>query len=100
MPAPANSNEFKLDISERTINMIARTMAKKIAKHVSAICSADSKAITQLEEIKQENKKLEKKAKELENQNKKLRLLLAESNKNLNSYKPSIFGLYKKVPPQ
>ena len=57
-PAPANNNEFKLDISERTINMIARTMAKKIAKHVSAICSADSKAITQLEEIKQENKKL------------------------------------------
>ena len=99
-PAPANNNEFKLDISERTINMIARTMAKKIAKHVSAICSADTKAITQLEEIKQENKRLEQRAKELENQNKKLRLLLAESNKNLNSYKPSIFGLYKKVPPQ
>ncbi len=94
------SNEFKLDISERTIGMVARTLAKKIAKHVSNICSADAKTIAQLEEIKQENKKLEQKAKELENQNKKLRLLLAESNKNLNSYKPSIFGLYKKVPPQ
>ena len=35
----------------------------------------------------------------LEDQNKKLRLLLAESNKNLNWYKPSVFGLYKKVPP-
>ncbi len=97
---PPSSNEFKLDISERTISMIARTLAKKIAKHVSNICSADAKTMAQLEEIKQENKKLEQKAKELENQNKKLRLLLAESNKNLNSYKPSIFGLYKKVPPQ
>ncbi len=94
------SNEFKLDISERTISMVARTLAKKIAKHVSNICSADAKTIAQLEEIKQENKKLEQKTKELENQNKKLRLLLAESNKNLNSYKPSVFGLYKKVPPQ
>lgn len=102
-PAPQqvqNSNEFKLDISERTINMVARTMAKKIAKHVSAIYSADAKSAAQLEEMKQENKRLEQKTKELESQNKKLRLLLAESNKNLNSYKPSIFGLYKKVPPQ
>lgn len=93
------SNEFKLDISERTISMIARTMAKKIAKHVSAICMQDAKSAAQLSEIQEENQKLEKRAKELEDQNKKLRLLLAESNKNLNSYKPSIFGLYKKVVP-
>lgn len=93
------SNEFKLDISERTISMIARTMAKKIAKHVSAICMQDAKSAAQLAEIQEENQKLEKRAKELEDQNKKLRLLLAESNKNLNSYKPSIFGLYKKVIP-
>ena len=93
------SNEFKLDISERTLNMIARTMAKKIAKHVNTIFSADAKSATQLENIKEENKKLTQKARELEEQNRKLRLLLAESNKNLNSYKPSIFGLYKKVNP-
>ncbi len=93
------NNEFKLDISERTINMIARTMAKKIAKHVNTIFSADAKSATQLENVKEENKKLTQKARELEEQNKKLRLLLAESNKNLNSYKPSIFGLYKKVDP-
>ena len=93
------NNEFKLDISERTLNMIARTMAKKIAKHVSAICSTDAKSAAQLAEIKEQNKRLENRTKDLEEQNKKLRLLLAESNKNLNSYKPSIFGLYKKVNP-
>ena len=93
-------NEFKLDISERTLNMIARSMAKKIAKHVSAICSQDAKSQAKLEDLEEENKRLEQKARHLEEQNKKLRLLLAESNKNLNSYKPSVFGLYKKVPPQ
>lgn len=92
------TNEFKLDISERTLNMIARTMAKKIAKHVSQICCADAKSSAKLEEIEEKNKKLEQRARELEEQNKKLRLLLVESNKNLNSYKPSILGLYKKVP--
>lgn len=99
-PPPPSNNEFKLDISERTINMIAKTLAKKIAKHISSIYSTDAKAMVQLEEVKQENKRLEQKTKDLENQNRKLRLLLAESNKNLNSYKPSIFGLYKKVPTQ
>ena len=93
-------NEFKLDISERTLNMIARTMAKKIAKHVSSICSQDAKSGAKLAEIEEEKKKLEKRARELEEQNKKLRLLLAESNRNLNSYKPSFFGLYKKVSPK
>ncbi|MBR5304663.1 MAG: hypothetical protein IKU37_07555 [Candidatus Gastranaerophilales bacterium] len=93
-------NEFKLDISERTLNMIARSMAKKIAKHVNQIFSGDIKSSEKLQEIEQQNKKLEKRAQELEDQNKKLRLLLAESNKNLNSYKPSMFGLYKKVPPK
>lgn len=94
------SNEFKLDISERTISMIARSMAKKIAKHVNTIFSADAKNAAQLENIKEENKKLEQRTRDLEEQNRKLRLLLAESNKNLNSYKPSIFGLYKKVNPE
>ena len=92
-------NEFKLDISERTLNMIARSMAKKIAQHVNKIFSGDIKSSEKLQEIEEKNKKLEQRAKELEDQNKKLRLLLAESNKNLNSYKPSMFGLYKKVPP-
>ena len=93
------SNEFKLDISERTLNMIARSMAKKIAKHVNQIFADDLNFSAKIKEIEQKNKKLEQRARDLEDQNKKLRLLLTESNKNLNSYKPSIFGLYKKVPP-
>jgi len=93
-------NEFKLDISERTLSMIARSMAKKIAKHVSMICTQDAKSSAKLADLEEVNKKLEAKARDLEEQNKKLRLLLAESNKNLNSYKPSIFGLYKKEPPK
>ena len=95
---PTN-NEFKIDISEKTINMVARTLAKKIAKHVTNLCTQDSKSLARLEQVEEQNKKLEKRAKELEDQNRKLRLLLTESNKNLNSYKPSFFGLYKKVPP-
>ena len=80
------SNEFKLDISERTLSMIARSMAKKIAKHVNNICTQGTTNQAQIAEIEEKNKKL--------------RILLAETNKNLNSYKPSIFGLYKKVTPK
>lgn len=98
--SPQNPNEFKLDISERTLTMIARTMAKKIAKYVGSILAQDAKQASKVEEYKEENKRLTQKARELEEQNRKLRLLLAESNKNLNSYKPSIFGLYKKVDPK
>lgn len=93
------TNEFKLDISEKTLDMIAKSMAKKIAHHVSQICSADAKTSAKLANIQEKNERLEKKLKELEEQNKKLRLLLVESNRNLNSYKPSILGLYKKVTP-
>ena len=96
----ASSNEFKLDISERTLNMIARTMAKKIAKYVGSIMEQDAKQSNKVAEFQEENRRLTQKTRELEEQNRKLRLLLAESNKNLNSYKPSIFGLYKKVDPK
>ena len=98
------SNEFKLDISERTLNMIARSMAKKIVKYVNQLYGGDPKAAEKFEEVQKELKKLEARGKELEDQNKKLRLLLAESNRNYNalsnSFQPSFFGLYKKVPPQ
>ena len=97
--APSN-NEFKLDISERTLNMIARTMARKIAKYVGSIMAQDAKDSSKVAQYEEENRRLTQKARELEEQNRKLRLLLAESNKNLNSYKPSFFGLYKKVDPK
>ena len=81
------------------LEMIAKAMAKKIAKHVARICSVDAKASSKLTSLQEKKDRLEKKLKELEEQNKKLRLLLVESNKNLNSYKPSLFGFYRKVPP-
>lgn len=94
--------EFKLDVSEKTLNMIAKAMGKKIAKYVCQFCAQDLGAAINKKDSKgsQEYKKLEKKANELEEQNKKLRLLLIESNRNLNSYKPSIFGFYRKVKPE
>ncbi len=91
------NNEFKLDISEKTLGMIARTIAKKIIKHVNSVYSAQTNAISKLEKMQEENALLVQKNQSLEEQNKKLRMLLAASNKNLNSYKPSIFGLYKKI---
>lgn len=101
-------SEFKLDISEKTLNMIARTMAKKIAKYVCELCARDlgttnvsnSSSNEKTTQLEQDYKKLEQKVHELEDQNRKLRLLLTESNKNLNSYKPGPFGLYKKVKPK
>jgi enoyl-CoA hydratase/carnithine racemase len=38
-------NEFKLDISERTLNMIARSMAKKIAKKAPIAVKYSKEAI-------------------------------------------------------
>ena len=64
------------------------------------IFAKDAKIAEKLAIATENNKKLEKKLMGLEEQNKKLRLLLAESNKNLNSYKPSIFGFYKKINPK
>jgi len=100
MDLTPTANEVKVDVSEETINTIARSMAKKIAKHVAQICSSDAKASAKLSDVQEKNKKMEQKIKELEEQNKKLKLLLIESNKNLNSYKPSILGFYKKVTPK
>lgn len=94
---PKIENAFKLDISEKTLNMIARAIAKKIARQVSLIFSADAKNNTKLALIEKKNQELEEKLSALELQNKKLKLLLVESNKNLNSYKPTFFGLYKFV---
>lgn len=100
MDLTPKNNEFKLDISERTLNMIARSLAKKIAKQVNQIYAADARASEQLAEVEEQCKLLEEKTQDLEDQNKKLRLLLAESNKNLNSYKPTFFGFYRKVSPK
>ena len=90
-------NAFKFDISEKTLNMIARAIAKKIARQVSSLLSGDQKNNTRLLLAEKKSEELEKKVSLLEEQNKKLKLLLVESNKNLNSYKPTFFGLYRFV---
>lgn len=90
-------NAFKFDISEKTLNMIARTIAKKIAKQVSVLLTGEKGNNAKLLEYQSKYSELEVRAKLLEEQNKKLKLLLAESNKNLNSYKPTFFGLYRFV---
>ena len=94
---PKNENAFKFDISEKTLNMIARAIAKKIAKQVSLAISTDRKNDEKLLQAEKNSLALEQKVNSLEEQNRKLKLLLAESNKNLNSYQPTFFGLYRFV---
>ena len=90
-------NAFKFDISEKTLNMIARAIAKKIAKQVSAVLSNNDGNNVKLIQAEKRSQALEQKIATLEEQNKKLKLLLVESNKNLNSYKPTFFGFYRFV---
>lgn len=97
MSEPKQENAFKFDISEKTLNMIARTIAKKIAKQVSSILSGEQSNNAKLLEVQSKYSELEARANLLEEQNKKLKLLLTESNKNLNSYRPTFFGLYRFV---
>ncbi len=94
---PKQENAFKFDISEKTLNMIARAIAKKIAKQVSAVLSNEDRNSTKLIQAEKKSQILEQKITTLEEQNRKLKLLLAESNKNLNSYKPTFFGFYRFV---
>jgi len=92
----ATENAFKLDISEDTLNMIARSIAKKVAKHVDAIYSgSDSDNTQKIALYEEHNRQLNAKLEESEEENRRLRLLLNEANHNLNLYKPAAFGLYK-----
>lgn len=90
----------KADYSQKILEDIAKAVAKKITKQVSEYYSNEAESSIQLAELKEKFVKIEMKNKELEKQNKKLRLLLTETNKNLNSFKPSLFGLYKKELPK
>lgn len=93
-PLPVE-NAFKLDISENTLNMIARSIAKKIAKQVDMIYSTDSDKMQKITLYEEQNQQLSAKLDEAEKENQRLRLLLNQANHNLNLYKPTAFGLYK-----
>ena len=72
---PQNRNEFKLDISERTLNIIAKTLAKKIVKYVGAIFTADAKAEAKYKEEVQKNEVLYNQIDDLKEQNKLYNLI-------------------------
>ncbi len=85
-------NSFKLDISEKTLNMIARVISKKIAKQVNNMLSPDNLKDSNLTLFIEENKRLSARVKILEDENEYLRRDLRDIKE---SYTPSWFGLYK-----
>ena len=92
----APQNAFKLDISHGTLDMIAKSIAKKIAAKLNSYYKLNSsKQNAKLQLFRERTIELKEKNQILADENKKLRILLAETNRNLNSYKPTIFGLFK-----
>lgn len=90
--ALAQNNSFKLDISEKTLNMIARVISKKIAKQVNNMLTPDNFKEGNLALFIEENKRLSARVKILEDENEYLRRDLRDLKE---SYIPSWFGLYK-----
>jgi len=91
-------NAFKLDISQGTLDMIAKTIAKKIAIKLNNYYKLNSKEQnTKLQLFRTRTIELKEKNQMLAEENKKLKERLLESNSELNSYKKTIFGLYKFV---
>lgn len=92
----APQNAFKLDISNRTLDLIAKAIAKKIAVKLNDYYKLNSsKQNAKLQMFRDKTIELKEKNQALFAENKKLKTLLFESNKDLNSYKPTIFGLFK-----
>lgn len=92
----APQNAFKLDISNRTLDMIAKTIAKKIAVKLNEYYKLNSsKQDAKLQLFRERTMDLKEKYQALAEENRKLKNQLIESNRNLNSYKPTIFGLFK-----
>jgi len=89
-------NAFKLDISQGTLDMIAKSIAKKIATKLNDYYQQSSeKQNTKLKLFRERTIELKEKNQALSQENKKLKSLLLEANSKLNSYKPSLFGLFK-----
>jgi len=92
----APQNAFKLDISHGTLDMIAKTIAKKIAVKLNSYYKLNStKQNAKLQLFRERTLELKEKNQILAEENKKLKLQLMETNEVLNSYKPSLFGLFK-----
>ncbi len=89
-------NAFKLDISQGTLDMIAKTIAKKIAIKLNSYYKLNSsKQNAKLQLFRERTIELKEKNQMLAEENKKLKARLLETNRELESYKPTIFGLFK-----
>ncbi len=92
----APQNAFKLDISNRTLDMIAKSIAKKIAVKLNDYYKLNSlKQEEKLKQFRDRTIDLKEKNQALAEENQKLKNTLMETRRDLNSYKPTIFGLYK-----
>lgn len=89
-------NAFKLDISNRTLELIAKAIAKKIAVQLNNYYKLNlTKQTQKLELIRGKALELKDKNQALVEENRRLKAQLVEKNRDLNCYKPTIFGLFK-----
>ena len=89
-------NAFKLDISQGTLDMIAKTIAKKIAIKLNNYYKLNSsKQNAKLQMFRTRTIELKERNQMLADENRKLKARLLEANSDLEMYKPSIFGLFK-----
>ena len=92
----APQNAFKLDISHGTLDMIAKSIAKKIAVKLHNYYKLNSsKQNAKLQLFREKAIELKEKNQLLAEENKKLKLQLMETKETLSAYKPSMFGLFK-----
>ena len=90
----SQTSSMKLDISEKTLDAVAKEISKKIVRQVNHLFSGDNLKDGNLTLFIEENKRLTLKLKMLEDENELLKKRLEEEKSN---YKPSFFGLYKFV---
>ncbi len=91
-------NAFKLDISQGTLDMIAKTIAKKIAIKLNSYYKLNSsKQNAKLQLFRQRTIELKERNQMLADENRKLKARLLETNRDLECYRPAAFGLFKYV---
>ena len=92
----APQNAFKLDISHGTLDMIAKSIAKKIAVKLNSYYKLNStKQNVKLQQFRERTIELKEKNQALAEENRRLKLQLTETKETLSAYKPSLFGLFK-----
>lgn len=92
----APQNAFKLDISHGTLDMIAKSIAKKIAIKLNSYYKLNSsKQNAKLQQFRERTIELKERNQTLAEENRKLKLQLTETKRILSAYKPSLFGLFK-----